>query len=137
MDVDAATEKGIPVVICPAANTNAVAEHTVALMFAIAKNIVESDVETRKGNFSIRNKYSAVELHGRTVGIIGFGNIGRAVARICSCLGMNICAYDPFISRENVESLGYTYTEDPVVAFRAGDFITLHIAVTACDQEYG
>jgi len=127
VDVQAATEKGIPVVICPAANTRAVAEHTVALMFAIAKNVVESDVETRKGNFSIRNKYAAVELSGKTVSIIGFGNIGKTVAQICSCLGMNICIYDPFIKKETVSAMGYTLSEDLVQTVKSGDYITIHM----------
>ena len=127
VDVKAATERGIPVVICPAANARAVAEHTVALLFAIAKNVVESDVETRKGNFAIRNKYAAVEVLGKTVSIIGFGNIGKNVAQMCAGIGMKVCAYDPFVKKEAVEAMGYSYAADLMSALKAADYVTLHM----------
>lgn len=127
VDVVAATEQGIPVVICPAANSRAVAEHTVALMFALAKNLVESDRETRRGNFAVRNKYAAIELSGRTVSVIGFGNIGRIVADICSHIGMKVMAYDPFIERKTVETAGFTYSASVEEAIAKGDFVTLHL----------
>ncbi|ORC37961.1 phosphoglycerate dehydrogenase [Marispirochaeta aestuarii] len=127
VDVQAATERGIPVVICPAANARAVAEHTLALIFGISKNIVESDVETRKGNFGIRNKYAAVELLGKTVSVIGLGNIGRTVAQLCAGVGMKVCAYDPFLDRKDVEALGYTYAGDLQQAVEAGDYVSLHM----------
>ena len=127
VDVQAATERGIPVVICPATNSRAVAEHTVAMMFAIAKNLVESDVETRKGNFGIRNKYAAVELFGRRVSIIGFGGIGKLVAELCTDLGMQVSAYDPFVSREEVQAKGYSYASSLEEALAAGDFVSLHM----------
>lgn len=127
VDVKAATERGIPVVICPAANSRSVAEHTVALVFACAKNLVESDVETRKGNFGIRNKYSATELAGKTIGVIGFGNIGKTVAQLCAGIGMKIVAYDPFVNKEAVEAMGYGYAATLPEAVAAGDFVTLHM----------
>lgn len=127
VDVQAATEHGIPVVICPAANSRAVAEHTVAMIFAISKNLVESDVETRKGNFGIRNKYATVELYGRRVSLIGFGGIGRIVAELCTGLGMKITAFDPFVSREDVESKGYAYAATLEEALATGDYVSLHM----------
>lgn len=127
VDVATATELGIPVVICPAANSRSVAEHTVALMFALAKNLVESDAETRKGNFGIRNKYAAVELVGKTLSVVGFGNIGRVVAAMSAALGMKIVAYDPFVGRETVEALGYGYAATLEEALAAGDFVSLHM----------
>jgi len=127
VDVKAATERGIPVVICPAANARSVAEHAVALIFACAKNLVESDVETRKGNFGIRNKYQATEIEGKTVSVIGFGNIGKTVARLCAAIGMKVVAYDPFVKKEAVDALGYGYAADLTEAVAAGDFVTLHM----------
>ena len=127
VDVAAATARGIPVVICPSANSRAVAEHAVALMFALAKNLVESDAETRKGNFGIRNKYAAVELAGRTVSVIGFGNIGKIVASLCSAIGMKIVAYDPFVDAKAVEALGYRRAATIAEAVALGDFVTLHM----------
>ncbi len=127
VDVAAATEKGIPVVICPSANSRAVAEHTVALMFALAKNLIESDNETRKGNFGIRNKYAAIELADKTLSVIGFGNIGKIVARLCASIGMKIVAYDPFIEKKAVEVLGYHHVETIEEAVALGDFVTLHM----------
>lgn len=127
VDVASATQKGIPVVICPAANSHAVAEHTLALMFACAKNLVESDQETRKGNFAIRNKYAAVELASRTVAIIGFGNIGKEVARLCLAFGMKAIACDPFITAGQAAASGCSYASDPLEAIRDADFVSLHM----------
>lgn len=127
VDVDAATEQGIPVVICPAANTHAVAEHTIALMFAIGKNIVQSDAEMRKGNFSIRNKYAAIELAGRTVALLGFGNIGKEVARLASALGMDVIVYDPVVPEALIIESGYVYASSLEEAVAQGDFVSVHM----------
>ena len=69
VDVQAATEHGIPVVVCPAANAQSVAEHALALMFAVSKSIVTYAVEARKGNFAVRNRYAAVEMQGKSVAV--------------------------------------------------------------------
>jgi D-3-phosphoglycerate dehydrogenase len=127
VDVAAATEHGIPVVICPAANFHAVAEHTLTLIFALSKNLLESAEETRKGNFSIRSKYSAVELAGKTITVLGFGNIGREAARLCSTVGMKVCVYDPYIKKEDVAALNYSYSYDMLEAVGQGDFVSIHM----------
>ena len=127
VDVRAATERGIPVVVCPAANARSVAEHTLAMMFAISKNIVESDTETRKGNFGIRNKYASVELQNRTVAVIGFGGIGRIVAGLAAAMGMKVTVCDPLVPRETVEASGFSFRPDAMSAVHDADFVTLHM----------
>jgi D-3-phosphoglycerate dehydrogenase len=124
VDVAAATEAGIPVVICPASNAQAVAEHALSLMLSISKNIVESDRETRKGNFAVRNQYKAVDIIGKTVSILGFGNIGKALAKMCRGIGMQVCVYDPYVSSGDDD---YTYCSEMKAAIEMGDYISLHM----------
>ena len=98
VDVKKATELGIPVVITPGANNRSVAEHAVAMMFALSKNLYEGQVETEKGNWEIRGVHKAFELEGKTVGVIGLGAIGSRVANCAIELGMEVYGYDPYIS---------------------------------------
>ena len=127
VDVQAATERGIPVVLCPAANARAVAEHTVALLLACAKNIVESVKETKAGNFGIRNRYAAVDIVDKMLVVLGFGNIGRQVAKLCAALDMKVGVFDPFVKRETAEEMGYVYFENMLDALAAADFVSLHM----------
>ena len=127
VDVQAATERGIPVVLCPAANARAVAEHTVALLLACAKNIVESVNETKAGNFGIRNRYAAVDIVDKMLVVLGFGNIGRQVAKLCAALDMKVGVFDPFVKRETAEEMGYVYFENVLDALAAADFVSLHM----------
>lgn len=127
VDVQTATERGIPVVLCPSANARAVAEHTVALLLACAKNIVESVNETKAGNFGIRNRYAAVDIVDKMLVVLGFGNIGRQVAKLCAALDMKVGVYDPFVKRETAEELGYVYYENMLDALAAADFVSLHM----------
>ena len=127
VDVQAATERGIPVVLCPAANARAVAEHTVALLLACAKNIVESVNETKAGNFGIRNRYAAVDIVDKMLVVLGFGNIGRQVAKLCAALDIKVGVFDPFVKRETAEEMGYVYFENMLDALAAADFVSLHM----------
>ena len=127
VDVQAATERGIPVVLCPAANARAVAEHKVALLLACAKNIVESVNETKAGNFGIRNRYAAVDIVDKMLVVLGFGNIGRQVAKLCAALDMKVGVFDPFVKRETAEEMGYVYFENMLDALAAADFVSLHM----------
>ena len=130
IDVKKAAEKGIPVVITPGANNRSVAEHAVAMMFALAKNIVEADSETRKGNWEIRGAKKTFELEGKTAGVIGLGAIGRETAKICQACGMKIAGYDPFLSQEKIESLGAKYYADYEELLRDSDIVTIHAPLT-------
>jgi D-3-phosphoglycerate dehydrogenase / 2-oxoglutarate reductase len=130
IDMKTATEKGIPVVIAPGANTLSVAEHTVALIFAAVKDMRFSDSEMRKGNFAVRSSYRAFELSGKTLGLVGCGAIGREVARLCTCLGMNISVYDPFADPKSIEAAGYTYRDNLEVLLKESDVISIHTPLT-------
>lgn len=127
VDAAAATEYGIPVVLAPSANARAVAEHTVAMMMACSKNMIESVVETRKGNFNIRNRYAAVDVYTKMIVLLGFGNIGKLVAKMCTGLEMKVGVYDPYVKREDVEAMGYMYFDDLLEAMAAGDYVSLHM----------
>ena len=127
VDVQAATDRGILAVLCPAANARAVAEHTVALLLACAKNIVESVNETKAGNFGIRNRYAAVDIVDKMLVVLGFGNIGRQVAKLCAALDMKVGVFDPFVKRETAEEMGYVYFENMLDALAAADFVSLHM----------
>ncbi|WHH57989.1 hydroxyacid dehydrogenase [Petroclostridium sp. X23] len=132
VDVDAATAAGVPIVITPGANNRSVAEHAVALMFAIAKNIVEGQMETEKGNFTVvRGAGKSFELLGKKVAFIGLGAIGRETAKICKGIGMKVLGYDPFLTKEAVEALGCTYYENYEDMMKECDFLSIHVPLTA------
>lgn len=130
VDVKTATEKGIPVVITPGANNRSVAEHAVAMMFALSKNLVEAQQEMCKGNWEIRGAKKAFELEGKTVGILGLGAIGRETAKICEGCGMKVAAYDPFLSKEQVEGYGAVYYKDYEELLKASDVVSIHVPLT-------
>lgn len=130
VDVAAATELGIPVVIAPGANTRSVAEHAMAMMFACAKDLIRSDREMRKGNFGIRSSYKAFELCGKTLGLVGYGHIGSVLAGMAAGIGMNVIVYDPFVKREAVEEAGYGYRAAMADVLREADVVSLHTPLT-------
>ena len=130
VDVAKATELGIPVVITPGANNRSVAEHAVAMMFALSKNLVEAQNEMCAGNWEIRGARKAFELEGKTVGVIGMGAIGRETAKICQGCGMKIAGYDPFLSRECIESMGAEYYADYEDLLKEADIVTIHVPLT-------
>ena len=127
VDAAEATRLGIPVVLTPGANNHSVAEHTVALLFALSKNLVEGDREHRKGNYAIRNKGVAFELAGKTILVLGLGAIGRDVAALCRAIGMKVIGYDPFLSAEKIEALGCEAAADYRAVLPRCDFVTVHV----------
>lgn len=130
VDVEAATQLGIPVVIAPGANTRSVAEHAFAFMFACAKDIVHSDRETRRGNFGVRSSYKAYEIFGKTLGLVGYGNIGSILADMSAAVGMKIKVYDPFLKPEAVEGKGYEYCTELTDVLKTADVVSLHVPLT-------
>ena len=130
IDVAAATRKGIVVMNTPGGNTVSAAEHTVALMFALARHVAAGDATLRAGKWD-RNKFMGVQLAGKTLGIIGFGRIGREVAHRALGIGMSVLAFDPMITPEKMADLGYTPAASIADMLPKVDFLTLHTPMTA------
>ena len=130
VDVDALTARGIPLALVGDVNSGAVAEHTLALMLGLAKRLAAYDRATRRGDFAIRDSFSARELSGKTVLVIGFGRIGREVAKRCACFGMSVIAADPFVEASTVEKAGYAHVSDFRPALDRADYVTIHVPKT-------
>ena len=129
IDLDAATSHGIIVVNSPDGNTNAAAEHTIALMLAMSRNIAKAAASTKQGNWE-RSKFTGHEVFGKTLGIIGFGKIGHHVATTAKALGMNIIVSDPYTTKEVVEKFGAKYVENLDDLWGQCDYITVHVPKT-------
>lgn len=128
--VEHAAKLGIPVVFTPGANNRSVAEHTVASMFALAKNLLEADAQLRQGNWKIRDAQKAFELQGKKVGIIGVGAIGRIVAKLCQALGMETAGFSHSHNRKKVEDAGCQYYAELDDLLRECDIVTIHNPLT-------
>ncbi len=128
VDVPAATARGIVVMNTPFGNSITTAEHAIALMMAVARQIPAADVSTQASKWE-KNRFMGVELTGKTLGVIGCGNIGSIVATRGIGLKMKVIAYDPFLSNERAVDLGVEKVELPEL-FKRADFITLHTPLT-------
>jgi D-3-phosphoglycerate dehydrogenase / 2-oxoglutarate reductase len=129
VDVDAASARGILVVNAPGANSISVAEHTCALMLALARSVPAADRAMKDGKWD-RKRFLGNELRGKTLGIAGLGRIGQEVAQRARAFGMRVVAHDPFISKEIASSLNVELMSlDEVCA--AADYLTLHLPSTA------
>jgi D-3-phosphoglycerate dehydrogenase len=132
VDVQAATKRGILICNLPGVNSLSVAEHTVAFILALAKRLPFMDKWTRKGNWSSRNRYEAIDLKGKVLGLIGVGKIGSQIARISQkAFGMQILGYDPFISRGGETKDGIQFCSDIGQVLQEADFVSVHVAGTA------
>jgi D-3-phosphoglycerate dehydrogenase len=128
IDVPAATQRGIVVMNTPYGNAITAAEHTIAMMFALARQIPAADRSTQAGKWE-KSRFMGVELSGKTLGIIGCGNIGAIVADRAQGLKMRVIGYDPFLSAERAVDLGIERVTLGELLARA-DFITLHTPMT-------
>lgn len=129
VDIDAATQAGVIVVNSPDGNTNAAAEHTLALMLAMSRNIPAAAKSTKDGKWE-RSKFTGVEVFGKTLGIIGFGKIGQHVAHVAIALGMNVVVSDPYTTKEAVEKIGAKYVTSLDEFWGQCDYITIHTPKT-------
>jgi len=128
VDIPAATSKGIVVMNTPFGNSITTAEHAVAMMFALARQIPAADASTQAGKWE-KNRFMGTELYAKTLGLIGAGNIGSIVADRANGLKMKVVAYDPFLSAERAVEIGVEKVELDELLTRA-DIITLHTPLT-------
>jgi D-3-phosphoglycerate dehydrogenase len=128
VDVDAATRRGIVVANAPESNVVSAAEHTIGLLLALARNIPQAHAALVAGRWE-RSRWSGVELADKVLGVLGFGRIGRQVARRALGLQMKVVAYDPFVSAERFRELGVEPASFGEVLERA-EFLTLHLPLT-------
>ena len=128
IDLAAATQRGIVVMNTPSGNATTTAEHAIALLFALARQIPAADRSTRAGKWE-KSRFMGVELTGKTLGVIGCGNIGSIVAERARALRMRVIVYDPYLSADRAEALGVEPVELDALLARA-DFLTLHVPMT-------
>jgi D-3-phosphoglycerate dehydrogenase len=129
VDVDAATKRGIIVANAPQSNVVTAAEHTLALLLALARNIPQAYVSLTAGRWE-RSKFSGVELYEKTLGIIGFGRIGQLVAARARGFQMRVVAFDPFVSAERYRELGVEKAANSEEVYAQADFLTIHLPKT-------
>ena len=130
VDVEAATKRGIVVANAPQSNIVAAAEHTIALMLALARNVPQAHASLTAGRWE-RSRFGGVEVYEKTLGVLGFGRIGQLVAARARAFGMRIVAFDPFVSAERFRELGAEKADSSAELYAQADFITLHLPKTA------
>ncbi len=129
IDVAAATKRGIIVANAPESNIVTAAEHTMALLMALARNVPQAHSELVQGVWA-RSKYGGVELFEKTLGILGFGRIGQLVAARARAFEINVIGYDPFVSAERFAELGVEKADTADEVYKCADFITIHLPST-------
>jgi D-3-phosphoglycerate dehydrogenase len=129
VDVVAATKRGIVVANAPESNVITAAEHTMALLLALARNIPQAHASLTSGKWE-RSKFSGTELSEKTLGILGFGRIGQLVAQRARGFQMRVIAFDPYVGAERYRELGVEQAESPDDVYAVADFLTLHLPKT-------
>jgi D-3-phosphoglycerate dehydrogenase len=129
VDVPAATKRGIVVANAPQSNVITAAEHTLALLLALARNVPQAHASLTGGAWE-RSKFSGVELYEKTLGILGFGRIGQLVAQRAKGFGMRVIAFDPYVGAERYRELGVDKAGSSDEVYAAADFLTLHLPKT-------
>ncbi|MEN8375545.1 MAG: phosphoglycerate dehydrogenase [Gemmatimonadota bacterium] len=132
IDIDAATERGVAVLNAPSGNTTSAAELTFALLLSLARRIPSADRSMRAGTWD-RKTFRGMELHGKTLGLVGAGRIGAEVARRARAFGMRIMAYDPYLSDERADTLGLVVAPLETVLEEA-DVLSLHVPLTEATE---
>ena len=127
VDLDAATAAGVLVMNTPGGNAISVAEHTLALMLAMARHIPQANASTHAGKWE-KKKFLGNELRGKTLGIVGLGSIGREVVKRARAFEMRIVAHDPYVTSQDRQGSGRRAGRPARRSTRASDYITLHVA---------
>jgi D-3-phosphoglycerate dehydrogenase len=126
VDVEALTERGIPLTITPEANAVSVAEHALMLMLACMRKLTAYDANMRRPLWGSQPELPAFDLAGRMVLVVGFGRIGTRVARLCAAFGMRVLVRDPAVAKGTIRGAGYEAVEDAATAAAEADIVTLH-----------
>jgi D-3-phosphoglycerate dehydrogenase len=129
VDLDAATRHGIVVVNAPQSNVLSAAEHTLALLLANARHLPQADASVRAGRWE-RERFEGVELHGKTLAILGLGRIGTLVAQRALAFGMKVIAHDPYVSKQRASQMGVELAPTLEEALARADFVTVHLPKT-------
>src|SRR5712691_11715797 len=129
VDVAEATRRGVMVVNAPQSNVLSAAEHTLALLLAQARNVPQANADLKAGVWN-RSKWEGVELHGKTLGIVGLGRVGLLVAQRAHAFGMRLVAYDPFVSDDRARQLGVQLASTIEDLVAISDFVTIHATKT-------
>jgi D-3-phosphoglycerate dehydrogenase / 2-oxoglutarate reductase len=127
VNVAALTARKIPLAIVGDVNSRAVAEHTLMLMLTAARRTVAHHMAATTGNWNERNRFDSTELDGKTLLVLGFGRIGRRVAELAKAFGMKVCAFDPFVTAEQMAALGVVHAETLTSGLATADFISVHM----------
>lgn len=131
VDVKALNARRIPLAIVGDVNSRAVAEHTLALMLAVARRLAAHDRASRSGQWNVRNRFETVELDGKTLLLLGFGRIGRRVAELAKAFGMIVLAHDPFVAPGTLAKAGVAPAPDMADALAKADYVSLHMPGSA------
>jgi D-3-phosphoglycerate dehydrogenase / 2-oxoglutarate reductase len=129
VDVEAATRHGVVVCNAPQSNIVSAAEHTVALLLAMARNIPQAHAALTEGRWE-RSKWNGTELHDKVLGVLGLGRIGTLVAQRCHAFGMRLVAYDPFVAPDRAARLGVELLATVDEVLERADFVTVHLPKT-------
>src|SRR3954464_1758545 len=129
VDVEASTRRGVMVVNAPQSNVLSAAEHTIALLLAQARNVPQADRDLRNHQWN-RTRWEGVELHNKTLGIVGLGRVGVLVAQRANAFGMQLAAYDPYVSADRARQLGVDLVPTVEELVQRADFLTIHLPKT-------
>src|SRR6478736_6041056 len=125
VDVAEATKRGVMVVNAPQSNILSAAEHTMALLLSQARNVPQANADLKAGKWN-RSRWEGVELHGKTLGIVGLGRVGVLVAQRAHAFGMRLVAFDPFVNAERARQIGVQLVPTIEALFETCDFVSIH-----------